>query len=1513
MKYVVGSVSLLLLTSSGVNLLEPADAQSVVPATDGTGTQVTSQGDRFTITGGQRSRDGVNLFHSFERFGLNTREIAEFRSNPSIQNILARVVGGNPSIINGLLQVTGGNSNLFLINPAGILFGANARLDLPASFTATTANGIGFSEGWLNATGEANYASLVGTPNTFAFSATQPGAIVNVGDLAVGEGQSLTLLAGNVVNTGQLSAPGGQITIAAVPGENLVRVSQDGLALSLEIQPITDGGQSLGVTPLPFSPVSLPELLTGGNLDNASGITVDTDGTVRLGRANTVIPTTPGTAIASGTLDTSATSTTATPTSSTGGTIRVLGDMVGLLEANINANGPNGGGTVLIGGDRAGGETLPQATRTFVSQDSVITANASDVGNGGRVTITSDEATRFDGQLAARGGPAGGNGGSADISGAGNLIVQGTTDLGADKGAIGNLRLSSTDVTVVPDDGSVDTSDLSTFFTADLAATTTLTDALLNSQTANTTIAATNDIDISPDTALDFRRDGGDITVQADADQDGVGDFTVQDPGTTIATNGRNLSILGANLTVGAITTQGGNLTLETDGDIATGSLSTSAPRQAGNIILRSHQGTIDTTGGSLQAGSNNQPGGNIILAAQGAIDTADLEVGSTGTLTLTSETGGITTGSLTAGSERTGGAIALTAADDISTGRLAFGSLTIATPGTIDLTAGLNGSGDIALGSPTTRASDILLPDRLNTRGGNLSLWVDNPTYRLDSSISTQGGEFTLNNTGAIQLLESLRTAGGAIQVQGSGIVASRPLDSGNNRGEGGAIALTAATNSIQVDNLDSSGRTAGGAITVTAPAQIRTGVIDAHASQGNGGAIALQGNQGVQIQAATTEGGSTGTGGNINVVTNGSFQATDILPGRSGRASLATTGGQPGGTISIRHGQPSFTVGDATQNGTAGALTTGTETFAPSLSVNGNLRSDRNTIQILNGSNQSANITLPNRFETDFTSSNRGVRSTPPSMQSGSTPINFGTILQNNQPIQNSQQIFTPPNSGTTLQNNPSGTPQLPSRIVTNPIATSIAQLPNQTIVDSATSNVVDRFPTSPTSSPSVARTAPASEQHDQPDSTLANPGVIVPNNAPGSTFEPISRFEARFTDEYKSYLDLGNLAPTTTEDPSAILRQIEAAANIQPALFYVSFTPTNANAEASPTDELELVLVTGHGTPIRKRIAGVTRSAVEQAAAQFRGEITNPRRTNSTTYLKPAQRLYQWFIAPMESELQAQHINNLAFILDAGLRSLPLAALHDGKQFLVEKYSLGLMPSLSLTDTHYVDIRNTKVLAMGASQFNALPALPAVPVELSTITRSLWPGTAFLNSTFTPQNLLKQRQEQPYNIVHLATHSEFKPGAAANSYIQFWNQKVTLDQMRQLNLNSPPVDLLVLSACRTALGDEQAELGFAGVAVKAGARSVLASLWYVSDEGTLGFMTEFYRQLHRAPIKAEALRQAQIAMLKGEVRLDGEALLGPGGEKIPLPSTLTKNGSQNLSHPFYWAAFTLVGSPW
>ncbi|MEM8603798.1 MAG: DUF4347 domain-containing protein, partial [Cyanobacteria bacterium P01_H01_bin.121] len=265
--YVTGVITL------GVVLLRfnaPVFAQSITAAADGTGTIVTLDGNQFKIEGGSLSGDGANLFHSFENLGLSSQQIVTFMSQPDIRNILGRVVGGSPSVIDGLLHVTGGNANLFLMNPAGLIFGPNASLNVPGDFTATTADGIGFEGGWFNSIGPNQYQMLTGFPNRFSFLNAQPGAIINAGHLSVSSGANLSFSGGTVINTGTLGAPGGNVTLTAIPGENMVRISQQGRILGLEVPEQALAG---GITP-----TDLPTLLTNAALSQTE-LVVRPDGT----------------------------------------------------------------------------------------------------------------------------------------------------------------------------------------------------------------------------------------------------------------------------------------------------------------------------------------------------------------------------------------------------------------------------------------------------------------------------------------------------------------------------------------------------------------------------------------------------------------------------------------------------------------------------------------------------------------------------------------------------------------------------------------------------------------------------------------------------------------------------------------------------------------------------------------------------------------------------------------------------------------------------------------------------------------------------------------------------------------------------------------------------------------------------------------------------------------------------------------------------------------------------------
>jgi filamentous hemagglutinin family protein len=251
-------------------------------------TIVNKAGDKFTITGGTQT--DANLFHNFTTFGLVKDQIADFKLNGDIQNILGRVNGGAPSSIDGKIQITDAagkiaKTNLYLMNPAGILFGTNASLDINGAFTATTARAIGFGNGnWFNAFDtNTNYANLTGNPSDLAFTNT-PGSIFNAAKLQnVKQGQNINLVGGTVISTGDIITQGGKISIATVEGGKYVQISADGSILRLDL-PIETNKQ-ITASNSTFTAPSLSELLTGKTttlLPIATGVTVDKNGVVKL-------------------------------------------------------------------------------------------------------------------------------------------------------------------------------------------------------------------------------------------------------------------------------------------------------------------------------------------------------------------------------------------------------------------------------------------------------------------------------------------------------------------------------------------------------------------------------------------------------------------------------------------------------------------------------------------------------------------------------------------------------------------------------------------------------------------------------------------------------------------------------------------------------------------------------------------------------------------------------------------------------------------------------------------------------------------------------------------------------------------------------------------------------------------------------------------------------------------------------------------------------------------------------
>lgn len=297
-------------------------------------------------------------------------------------------------------------------------------------------------------------------------------------------------------------------------------------------------------------------------------------------------------------------------------------------------------------------------------------------------------------------------------------------------------------------------------------------------------------------------------------------------------------------------------------------------------------------------------------------------------------------------------------------------------------------------------------------------------------------------------------------------------------------------------------------------------------------------------------------------------------------------------------------------------------------------------------------------------------------------------------------------------------------------------------------------------------------------------------------------------------------------------------------------------------------------------------ISSTEVERIIEELRQELIKPHTLVETQSL--SRQVYNWLLQPAQADLAQTKVRTLVFVLDGSLRNIPMATLYDGQQYLVQKYAIALTPGLQLLAPKSLSQQPIKALTAGITEARqGFSALTNVALELNQI-RSEVPTRVLLNQKFTSISFQKEINSVPFPVVHLATHGQFS-SKADETFILTWDGRINVNQLDNLlrlrdTERSNTIELLVLSACQTAAGDKRAALGLAGVAVRAGARSTLASLWNLDDESTAELMSQFYRELANKQLtKAEALRQAQLALLK----------------------------NPKYQHPIFWAPYVLLGN--
>lgn len=840
---------------------------------------------------------------------------------------------------------------------------------------------------------------------------------------------------------------------------------------------------------------------------------------------------------------------------------------------------------------------------------------------------------------------------------------------------------------------------------------------------------------------------------------------------------------------------------------------------------------------------------------------------------------------------------VILEADNNITIGPLSDGVLTFPSSVSFLADADNDGQGSFAMASS----------DQLRSFGQDIEITAANITVG-DVNTSAFSTVDNNSNAGAIRLIATQgnivagdlnSSARGTLNNNGNGgsviLSASDSLDiqniqtttsALNNNGDAGEISLAAVTGTITTDTLsaDASGNNntgSGGGVTLTAgnnvvTQNIRTSAAAVTNNLADAGNVFLESTAASIITgsiASDTSAGSSnvGNGGAIvlgapqGIITSRRLTTTTVSP------DLAET---QGGDVNLEaNGDIILDSINTSGQGQGGNIDIITQDFFRA--VDRILDTD---ISLLTTENSAIHITYSSSLTTPFTVGNSDVHGTAGSLVTGVDRLDVP------------QSVFQSLDLSTIKLNNLSqiSTADLPVNRILEPNQLTSAVGLGESLSSVSDSRHLDNVL-------ALGSNDSGSSNQDEQDNLINTSEVIW------------AQIDSVFSTEFAKALNVPIPATPTLRTIQNSLQEIKRTRNITPGLVYVRLRDTY----------LELVLVSGEGPPVYHPV-DVTRAEMQSVVNDFHNTITNPI-LRPAQYLPAAQQLYDWLVRPMLDDLSMADVGHIGFILDAGLRSLPMAALHDGERFLIEDYSIGLLPSAGLTPIEpaqkvlsHEGIADSadSTLAMGIANFVEQTDLEAVPLELALTVQGT-NDNYYLDHEATLEALKEQLEQERFAHVHLATHAVFEAGNLENSYVQLWDQAVSFNQLQALPLDT--VEFLILSACATALGDTSAEFGFAGLAVKVGVQTALASLWSISDEGTLGLMAEFYRALESSTTRSAALHQAQLAMLKGHVGISNGTVYGSGKQVIGNLPGLEASGNWDFSHPAYWSGFTIIGNPW
>jgi autotransporter-associated beta strand protein len=1266
-----------------------------------------------------------------------------------------------------------------------------------------------------------------------------------------------------------------------------------------------------------------------------------------------------------------------TPWQGQGGKLSLLGSEV-LVEgaSQLLATGSTGGGLIQVGGSwQNSNPEVRQAVRTAFGSRALADASAIDAGNGGTIVLWSDvfnpsSFTTATGNLKAEGGRQGGDGGRLETSGYRLDLAGLRVSTMATKGKTGVWLLDPSDITITnttPTIQGVGTNPV-VFSTGDDTAQVNVVDlqnALGASNVEITTAGAgegsgditlASDVAVNTETTLTLKADRN-IVLNANYSQSGVGWLELL--------AGQGQQVTGGVSGFGNVSLNGGSLVVETD--TTNPSNYTGILSGANTNLVKRGVGVFSLGAANTYTGSTTVREGELRISTNGSIaDTSALTVEPTATFRL-SRTGAETIGSLSGG-----GSVVLNTTDSILSVGAAntsttfsgvisgSGSLVKDGAGTFAL-AGANtysggttiNDGAIRLLSPTALGSGQILvrdggmldlygttvttdnPLTLNGNGNGLGALVNSSltpatypglvTLGSDSWIVGETGLINLTNPGTITGDGHTLTLGGAEGGEISSIIGT---------GSGDLIKTGAGTWVLAGDN------TYTGATTVNAGTLTVNGSGPSSATCNNGATSNVctpgyddedvayeydyadydyaddeQWDYLVDLFAGEySEGDLIVIDETLDSFVSGDEDSLLIISESVDFDGLSDFGDEfTGGDFD---GATDFSSSQAAESATSDAP----DSFEGALAL-----SDAAGETSLSAEGFEVDVSLGSSFAVEA--------------QGDAESAESSTVGSSSE-----QSSASSPESSNDSTGSLAGDPAEPSASSdsssapenTTPGGTPVANVsPQQAVVGLAQSDQAQSAALVNALLPEQRGSAIATPSVTQMQSGLSNAAATIRSAAGagalgtgprgGTGMGPAERLGPQ------SWLPRGLLLSTDSDQLMASANTLIAASDVgraallppsfnraayNPAILHVRFAQGREKLSSSSNDAfLDITLIPLEGEPEGRRVelsqvafANDLRTLYRQLSRQESLQVDDPK--------SPSRRLYDQLFAAITPVLQQRKITTLLISADRGLQAVPFAALHNGDGYFGDRYAFSLTPSLALTNLSPPTAAGGRLLAMGASEFEGLAPLPLVPTELTMMSSVQMKDTA-LNRQFTPSTLFELAADSRYSRVHVATHAEFLPGGPAKSNLYSGTVPIALSDFVKLRLarRDAPLDLITFSACRTALGDADSELGFAGLALQAGARSAVGTLWYVDDVATSAYFVQLYRYLEAGVPKAEALQLTRQAFVRGLVRLQGDQIVGPDGAVLTtgLTTSQQRRASGGFANPYFWAGIGLLGSPW